>query len=70
MGIKPFQKEGILVSCNVFLMLVKGAKIGCGGFPTWCIPLALPSPAAAKLEPLEWLFAGAFQEVRIWVAAE
>lgn len=51
-------------------MLVKGAKIGCAGFPTWCIPLALPSLAAAKLEPLEWLFAGAFQEVRIWVAAE
>lgn len=33
-------------------------------------PIALPSQAAAKLEPLEWLFAGTFQEVRIWVAAE
>lgn len=67
MGIKPFQKEQILVSCNVFLMLVKGTGIACGGFPTWCteILLALPSQAAAELETLECLFlwaAGTFQE--------
>lgn len=63
-GDQAFSKEWILVACNVFLMLAKGAKIGCGGFPTWCIgiPLALPSQAAAKLETLGCLFAGTFKE--------